>query len=156
MGRLFRQRPLQAPTVDSNSEVEQEFLGGLHASLRRAVEDEHSKKIWHDNEKFLLQPATYRRYGMQSITFPPNSGDLNPIETVWAWLRRDLARLELEDLSQGRDISVAQFRQRAAYLLASYGVAKLGEAWSPLQKLIRGMPGRLAKCRRNGLGRCGK
>ena len=156
MGRLFRQRALQAPTVDSNSQVEQEFLGGLYAIVTQGCGRRTFQKIWNDNEKFLLQPATYRRDGMQSITFPPNSGDLNPIETVWAWLRRDLARLELEDLSRGRDISVAQFRQRAAHLLASYGVAKLGEAWSPLQKLIRGMPGRLAKCRRNLFGRCGK
>ena len=90
------------------------------------------------------------------MPFPPNSGDLNPIETVWAWLRKDLARLELEDLSQGRDLSVAQFRQRAANVLASYGVAKAGEAWSPLQTLIRGMPGRLARARANRFGRCGK
>ena len=114
-------------------------------ALRRAVEGEVSKNIWHDNEKFLLQPATYRRYGLRSMPFPPNSGDLNPIETVWAWLRKDLARLELEDLSQGRDLSVAQFRQRAANVLASYFEAKPGEVWSPLQKLRRGMPARWAR-----------
>ena len=125
-------------------------------ALRRAVAGEASKKIWHDNEKFLVQPATYRRNGLQSITYPPNSGDLNPIETVWAWLRRDLGRRELEDLREGRDISVSQFRQRVARVLATYGVPKPGEAWSPLQKLIRGMPARLAKCRSNGFGRCGK
>ena len=125
-------------------------------ALRRAVEGKASRNIWHDNEKFLLQPATYRKYGLRSMPFPPNSGDLNPIETVWAWLRKDLARLELEDLSRGRDLSVAQFRQRAANVLASYGVAKPGEAWSPLQKLLRGMPARLARARRNRFGRCGK
>ena len=73
-------------------------------ALRRAVEGEVSKNIWHDNEKFLLQPATYRKFGLRSMPFPPNSGDLNPIETVWASLRKDLSRLELEDLSRGRDL----------------------------------------------------
>ena len=49
--------------------------------MRRAVEGEVPKNIWHDNEKFLLQPAIYRKYGLRSMRFPPNSGDLNPIET---------------------------------------------------------------------------
>ena len=62
-------------------------------NLKRAVDaaDEPRRtvraKIWHDNEKFLLQPALYRSWGLQSVRFPPNSGDLNPIETVWAWSR---------------------------------------------------------------------
>ena len=41
-------------------------------------------KVRQDNEKFLLKPAVYKKHGLQSMRFPPNSGDLNPIETVWA------------------------------------------------------------------------
>lgn len=90
------------------------------------------------------------------VTFPPNSGDLNPIETVWARLRKDLARLEMADLKQGRLISVAQFKARAAQLLHSYGMIAPGQTMSYLQKLVRGMPKRLAKCKKNKYGRCGK
>ena len=39
--------------------------------------------MWHDNERFLLQLPEYRRSGLQMECFPPNSGDLNTIETVW-------------------------------------------------------------------------
>ena len=88
--------------------------------------------------------------------FPPNSGDLNPIETVWAWLRRDLAKREQSDYVVRREISISQFRQRAAQLLESYGEKKTGEKHSRLEKLVRGMPKRLYKCKEDNYGRCGK
>ena len=43
-----------------------------------------------------------KRFCLSSVKFPPNSGDLNPIETVWARLRRDLAVREMADLKAGR------------------------------------------------------
>ena len=88
--------------------------------------------------------------------FPPCSGDLNPIETVWAWLRRDLAKREQADLSAKRDLTPQQFKQRCSQLLNSYSVPKGGEQHSRLQKLIRGMPKRLRKCKANSYGKCGK
>ena len=90
------------------------------------------------------------------VRFPPNSGDLNPVETVWAWSRRDLARREQEDLAAGHIMTVAMFRKRVAQLLNSYGAREDGESLSSLQKLVRGMPKRLANCRKNKFGRCGK
>ena len=138
---------------------------GQVPSLKRAVDLAESRapernsqraKVWHDNEKFLLCPATYRRSGLDMVCFPPNSGDLNPIETVWAWLRRDLAAREQEDLAARRVLTVAKFKQRAAQLLNSYGVPADGETYSSLQKLVRGMPRRLAQCKKNKFGRCGK
>ena len=48
--------------------------------------------IRHDNEKFLKQPGVYSEQGLVMKNFPPNSGDLNPIENVWAALRKDLSR----------------------------------------------------------------
>ena len=113
-------------------------------------------KVWHDNEKFLLQPAVYKKHGLQSMRFPPNSGDLNPIETVWAWLRRDLALREQEDFDAKRVLTKAKFRQRVSQILRSYEEAPSGQTSSRLQKLVRGMPARLAKCRANRYGRCGK
>ena len=104
----------------------------------------------------MLCPATYRKNGLYQVRLPPNSGDLNPIETVWANLTRDLAEREQQDLTAGRTISVGQFKQRAAQILNGYAVAASGEEHSLLQKLVRGMPKRLAKCKARAYGRCGK
>ena len=90
------------------------------------------------------------------MRFPPNNGDLNPVETVWAWLRQDLAEREQQDLVAGRVLTVAMFKQRVAQILRSYGVPQDGQTYSSLQKLVRGMPRRLAKCRAQKFGRCGK
>ena len=113
-------------------------------------------KVWHDNERFLLQPSVYKKHGLQSVRFPPNSGDLSPIETVWAWLRRDLALREQEDFASDRVLTKAQFRQRVSQILRSYEVAPPGQTSNRLQKLVRGMPARLVKCKANRYGRCGK
>ena len=100
--------------------------------------------------------ATYQKHGLVQVRFPSNSGDLNPIETVWARLRKDLALREQEDLAARRTISVAQFRQRAAQIRNSYGCAAPGESHSYLRKLVSGMPRRLARCKANKHGRCGE
>ena len=113
-------------------------------------------KVWHDNEKFLQAPASYKANGLESVTFPPNSGDLNPIETVWARLRKDLAVREFEDLKNNKLLSVAQYRQRAAQILNSYSVPKTGQKYCYFEKLIRGMPARLQRCKKNRYGPCGK
>ena len=113
-------------------------------------------KIWHDNEGFLLVPAAYKRAGLQSVRFPPNSGDLNPIETVWARLRYDLSIRERADLKAGRTLSTQQFKQRVSQLLTSYSGRKVGERFNYYQRLLRGMPARLATCRANKFGPCGK
>ena len=93
------------------------------AEVRRSVR----AKVWQDNERLLLQPSEYRRSGLQMECFPPNSGDLNPIETVWAWLRRDLARREQDDFASGRVLSVKQFRQRVSQVLQSYEEVRPGQ-----------------------------
>ena len=113
-------------------------------------------KVWHDNEKFLLVPEAYKRNGMVSVRFPPNSGDLNPIETVWARLRKDLAQREFDDLRAGKVLTVLQYRQRAAQILNSYAVVGPGQTRSYLERLVRGMPRRLQKCKSNSYGPCGK
>ena len=134
----------------------------LVPSVRAAVDEAYGGDVparpwvWHDNERFLLRPGTYRQHGMSLHRFPPCSGDLNPIETVWAWLRKDLAKREQADLSDKRDLAPQQFKQRCSQLLNSYSVPKDGEQYSRLQKLIRGMPKRLRKCKANSYGRCGK
>ena len=112
--------------------------------------------MWFDNEGFLKIDDKYRKQGLTAIRFPPNSGDLNPIETVWAQLRKDLAQREFEDLRHDKVITTQQFKQRAAQILHSYSLPGPGEEFSYLEKLIRGMPKRLQKCRKNKSGPCGK
>ena len=84
------------------------------------------------------------------------SGDLNPVETVWAWLRCDLAKREQCDYMAGKEITIKQYKQRAAQLLQSYGEKKSGKLYSRLEKLVRGMPKRLHLCKARNYGRCGK
>ena len=93
---------------------------------------------------------------MQLINFPTNSGDLNPIENVWAELRKELAKREQEHLDHGRVLTVAQFRARAAQILKSFEEVKEGQKHSYLEKLVLGMPKRLEKFAQHGFGRCGK
>ena len=62
----------------------------------------------------------------------------------------------VEDLKAGKVITVLQFKQRAAQLLHSYGLTGPGEKHSYLEKLVRGMPARLQRCKNNRYGPCGK
>ena len=48
----------------------------------------------------------YKAAKLLSNRFPPNSGDFNPIETVWAKLRRDLAKREFADLKDGTGLKL--------------------------------------------------
>ena len=113
-------------------------------------------KVWQDNERFLCQLEAYKAHGLELQRFPPNSGDLNPIETVWAWLCRDLAKREQSDYLAGKEITIQKFKQRAAQILQSCGDKKPGQTHSRLEKLVRGMPKRLRKCKERNYGRCGK
>ena len=112
--------------------------------------------VWRDNERFLQCPGVYRQHGLLLHRFPPNSGDLNPIETVWVWLRKDLAKREIADLDAGRFLSPQQFKQRCAQILHSYTLPRGSDGLSRIQRLVRGMPGRLRRCIANRYGRCGK
>ena len=146
------------PTPKMDKEDWQALVPTVKAAVDDAYGDElpARPKVWHDNERFLLCPGVYKDNGLTLFRFPPNSGDLNPIETVWAWLRRDLAKREQDDLEAGRHLTEQMFRQRCAQILNSYSAAKPGQPHSPLQQLIRGMPKRLANSKANNYGRCGK
>ena len=75
---------------------------------------------------------------------------------MWTKLRKDLAVREFEDLRTGKIISKIAFKQRVAQLLTSYSIPGPGEQHSYLQKLVRGMPAGLEKCKENKYGPCGK
>ena len=67
--------------------------------------------MWFDNEQFLKIDHEYNKFGLTAMRFPPSSGDLNPIENVWAKLRKDLAKREFEDLKNDTVITTLQFKQ---------------------------------------------
>ena len=112
--------------------------------------------MWFDNEKFLKVDQEYHKKGLTARRFPPSSGDLNPIENVWAKLREDLAIREFEDLKNDTAITTSQFKQRVSQLLTSYGWPMPGKRYSYLENLLRGMPRRLQRCKNNKYGPCGK
>ena len=100
--------------------------------------------VWQDNERALLQPDVYADHGLELVRAPPSSGDINPIETVWACLRKDLAQREMTDLTAGKPPqTVEKFRARAAQILRPHSAPKVGESRTRLGKLVRGMPGQL-------------
>ena len=75
---------------------------------------------------------------------------------LFVQLRKDLAKREQDDFAAGRVLTMAQFRQRAAQLLKSYGEVRENQKYSFLRKLVRGMPLRLRRSRELRYGRCGK
>ena len=72
------------------------------------------------------------------VAFPPNSGDLNPIETVWAELRKHLARREHLGMDAKRWLTPSQFRRRCSQNLSEFDQRRPGQEFSFLQKLVRG------------------
>ena len=82
----------------------------------------------------MLYPSVFRKHGLKLVRFPPRSGDLNPIENVWARLRRDLSIREMEDLRVGKHSTAARCRRRVAQLLNSYAAPVQGQQLSFLQK----------------------
>ena len=82
------------------------------AALRRASDDapeiaDPGKKatVWTDNEQFLENPAKYKAAKLEVCNFRTNSGDIDPIETVRARLRKDLAKRGFEGLKHGKAIT---------------------------------------------------
>ena len=47
---------------------------------------------------FFVETPYAKHTNLDLVRFPPNSGDLNPIETVWARLRRELAVREIAEI----------------------------------------------------------
>ena len=109
-----------------------------------------------DNETFLKIDAEYHRHGLTAMRFLPGNEDFNPSENVWNKLRKDLAIRESEDLKNDKIITNLQVKQKVSQLLTSYGYVKPGKKYSYLESLLRGMPGRLQKCKNKKYGNCGQ
>ena len=85
LGRLHRWRQVRVQRVTPASKMTKRDGAAVLPRVKRAVDGAAEvrrsvrAKVWHDNERFLLQPSEYRRSGLRMECFPPNSGDVNPI-----------------------------------------------------------------------------
>ena len=74
-----------------------------------------------DNETFLRTPLTQTAHAAckaSLLKLPPKSPDLNPVEKFWAWLRRRLKALDLEDLVKKRPLlGRTAYRERVKRIL---------------------------------------
>ena len=46
----------------------------------------------------------FNKYNIKTIPWPPYSPDLNPIENIWAWIERELAKVQISTLGQLKDV----------------------------------------------------
>ena len=74
-----------------------------------------------DNESFLTAPASRKAHEQLRVELyhvPARSPDLNPVEMFWAWLKKRLRKMDLDDLSAGRP-PIAKFglKQRVRALM---------------------------------------
>ena len=74
-----------------------------------------------DNEGFLEAKAVCKEYAKLRIDMwhvPPRSPDLNPVEKFWAWLRRHLRALDLQDAVAKRPVlGKTAYRERVRRVL---------------------------------------
>ena len=93
-----------------------------------------------DNESFLTTPASMSAYAGKRISLwqvPPKSPDLNPVEKFWEWLRRELRRLDLGDLREGRPpLTKALYRQRVRNLCQTHRAQRAAGAFAKSLRAI--------------------
>jgi transposase len=76
-----------------------------------------------DNESFLRTKKSLKALERPNVTFidlPARSPDLNPVEKMWGWVRRQLRVMDLRDLSNGVPVlGKTMYRERIKRLLRS-------------------------------------
>ena len=58
-----------------------------------------------DNESFLRAPASqtaHKKVKVRPWKIPASSPDLSPFEKFWAWVQKQLVRMDLQDLRAGK------------------------------------------------------
>ena len=81
-------------------------LGGVCRELH-AKKQPGPWRILCDGEAFLqnkMCKKLYKAKHIELVVIPPHSPDLNPIEKFWGWLKKELKRLDLQDLRSGRSV----------------------------------------------------
>ncbi len=84
-----------------------------------------------DNEKFLRASACralYHRQNIQLWKLPARSPDLNPIEKMWGWARKQLRAMDLADLVARRPVlGKTAYKARIKKLLKSPRAQKVAK-----------------------------
>ena len=85
-----------------------------------------------DNESFLRAAAVsaaHKRSGVKLLKMPAKSPDLNPVERVWAWLRKKLRAMDLADaMAKRRVLSKAKYTARVKRVLKSKKLQRVAAA----------------------------
>ena len=104
--------------------------GKLEKAIR-ALKPVKAAGPWHvlcDGEGTLQtreSQAAHARIGVNLWVVPASSPDLNPVEQMWAWLRRELRRMDRDDLQAKRPaIDRTAFKARVRSLLATKKAAR--------------------------------
>ena len=99
--------------------------GNLGSALR-SINGRKKRRPWKvlcDNESFLRTKKSLqalRRPNVTLIELPPRSPDLNPVEKMWGWMRKQLRVRDLRDLSGGAPVlGKTVYRERIKRLLRS-------------------------------------
>ena len=90
------------------------------------------RRILCDNESFLnakiIRPL-YKKNHIRLMPIPAHSPDLNPIESFWSWLRRELRRRDLEDLRLKKPaLTKTQYRRRVQEVIRTVKAQKVAKA----------------------------
>ena len=88
-----------------------EWVAAVHSDKMKAMTKRLQPKakrpfVLHcDGERFLTAKASkaaYKKVGVELLTIPRKSPDLNPIEKFWGWLKKELRMRDLADLQKKR------------------------------------------------------
>ena len=81
------------------------------------------------SNSFRLVRPLYAKKRIRLLHIPARSPDLNPIESFWSWLRRELRRRDLEDLRRGKPaLSKAEYKQRVRDVLRTVKAQNVAKA----------------------------
>jgi len=73
------------------------------------------------------------------VDWPANSPDLNPIENLWAWMKRRIEQWEKQSILRGKNVTTVMFRR---LVMRAWNDVKSGMC----RDLIYSMKGRIKKC----------
>ena len=76
----------------------------------------------------IIRPL-YLKRRIRLIRIPARSPDLNPIESFWGWLRKELRRRDLEDLRLKKPaLNKTQYKQRVKEVLRAIKAQNVAKA----------------------------
>ena len=102
-------------------------------AVRKLQPGRHTpRRLLCDNESFLsakLVRPLYKQRRIRMLHMTARSPDLNPIESFWGWLRRELRRRDLEDLRLKRaPLNKAEYEQRVKQVLRTTKAQNVAKA----------------------------